>query len=148
MANFSQLITTIKGHEFVAKILAGEVATEPKSPFTRIVTSDHVYTIDQIPALTTIEGRRQETLVSAVEKQNNTTVLIHGGMNNRLLTVGYRLNTISVFFVDPDDGVEYLFGAAVHVPTPEAQLADFIFPFNGITTTGLLFNLYTTWYSS
>ena len=143
MSNFSTLITTSKGHGLVAKILAGELATEPQTPFTRIVTSSEVYQVTQIEALTTLMDIEQETLVSAVTKQNQTTIEIHGGMDNSSLTVGYRLNTVGVFFCDPDDGLEYLFGAAVHVPIPEEPSADFIFPFNGVTTTAIMFDLLT-----
>ena len=141
MANFSNLVTTIKGHELITKILAGELATEPQSPFTRIVTSSAVYQKNQLEGLTDLDQIRQETLVSGVTKQNQTTVEIHGGMDNSTLTVGYRLNTVGVFFREPNDPQEHLFGAAIHMPTPEEPSSDFIFPFNGLTTTGLLFDL-------
>ena len=141
MANFSNLITTTKGHELVTKILAGEIATEPQSPFTRIVTSSAVYQMSELESLIDLTEIQQETLVSSVTKQNQTTIEIHGGMNNSQLTVGYRLNTIGVYFRAPDDPQEYLFGAAIHTPTHEEPSADFIFPFNGLTTTGLLFDL-------
>jgi len=141
MANFSNLITTTKGHELIIKILAGEVAIEPQSPFTRIVTTSAVYQMNQLEALTSLDEIKQQTLVSGVTKQNQTTVEIHGGMDNSGLAVGYRLNTVGVYYRDPTDGMEYLFGAAIHVPIPEEPNADFIFPFNGLTTTGLLFDL-------
>ena len=141
MANFSNLITTKKGHELIVKILAGEIAIEPQSPFTRIVTSSAVYEISQLEGLTTLDQIKQETLVSAVTKQNKTTVLIHGGIENSRLTVGYRLNAVGVFYKEPNDPQEYLFGAAIHKPTVEEPNADFIFPFNGLTATGLLFDL-------
>ena len=144
MANFSNLITTTKGHELITRILAGEVATAPQSPFTRIVTSSAVYQLSQIEDLSDIADIRQETFVSAVARQNQTTVEIHGGMDNRDLTVGYRLNTVGVYFLDPADGLEYLFGAAIHMPTTDAPTADFIFPFNGLTTTSLLFDLFAS----
>jgi len=141
MANFSNLITTAKGHGFIVKILAGKLAAEPKAPFTRIVTSSAVYQLSQLEALTDLAEIRQETLVSAVAKQNQTTIMIHGGVDNSKLVTGYRLNTVGVYFIDPDDSQEYLFGAAVHLPTPDEPNSDFIFPFNGLTTTGLLFDL-------
>ena len=141
MANFSKLITTTKGHELIVDILAGKVATEPQSPFTRIVTSSAVYQLNQIEGLTSLDQIQQETLVSAVTKRNQATVEIHGGMDNSTLTAGYRLNTVGVYFRDPADGLEYLFGAVIHQPTTEEPAADFIFPFNGLTTTGLMFDL-------
>jgi len=141
MANFSNLITTAQGHALNAAILAGEVLTEPQSPFTRIVTSSAVYQLSELEALTTLSEIQQQTLVSGVTRQNETTVQIHGGMNNSDLTVGYRLNTVGVYFQWPNDAQEYLFGAAIHKPTPEEPSAEFIFPFNGSTTTGLIFDL-------
>ena len=144
MANFSRLITTTKGHELIAKILAGEIATEAQSPFTRIVTSSAVYDLSQLEGLEDLDRIHQETLVSATTKINKTTVEIHGGMDNNDLTAGYRLNTVGVFFRFPNDPEEYLYGVTIHQPTPEAPNADFIFPFNGSTTTGLMFDLLTS----
>ena len=141
MANFSSLITTSKGHELIIKILAGEVATEPQTPFTRIVTSSAVYQLSEVEALTNLSGIQQETLVSGVTKINQTTVKVEGGLDNATLTVGYRFNTVGVFFLDHEDGEEYLFGAAVHQPTTEEPNADFVWPFNGLTSTSLLFDL-------
>jgi len=141
MANFSKLVTTTKGHELIVKILAGKLSVEPQSPFSKIVTSSAIYELSQIESLTVLDQVQQYTLVSSVTKQNKTTVEIHGGMNNSTLTLGYRLNTVGVFFIDPSDSQEYLFGAAIHQPTSEAPTGDFIFPFNGLTTTGLMFDL-------
>jgi len=141
MANFSNLIITTKGHELNADFLAGEISTNIQTPFTRIVTSAAIYTPGELESLTTLDEIHQETLVSNVSKQNKTTIEIHGSMENSTLTVGYRLNTVGVYFRDPADGQEYLFGVAIHIPTPEAPAADFIFPFNGLTTTGLIFDL-------
>lgn len=141
MANFSNLITTARGHALVSAILAGEIATEPQTPFTRIVTSSAIYQLSELEGLSDLSEIQQEPLVSAVVRQNETTVQIHGGMNNSELTVGYRLNSVGVYFTDPADRQEYLFGVAVHIPTAEQPNADFIAPFNGSTTTGLIFDL-------
>ena len=144
MSNFSNLITTTKGHQFIFDILAGKVATSPQSPFTRIVTSSAVYQMNQLEGLVTLDEIRQETLISSVSKQNQTTIEIHGKIDNSTLTAGYRLNTLGVYFRNPDDGLEHLFGAAIHQPTPEIPTSDFIFPFNGLTTTTLSFDLFAT----
>jgi len=141
MSNFSNLITTAKGHELVTAILAGDIATEPRTPFTRIVTSSAVYQLSELEGLTELSEIRQETLVGDVIRQNDTTLLIHGGINNNELTVGYRFNAVGVYFNDPSDSQEYLFGVSIFVPTPEAPHADFIPPFNGSTTTGMIFDL-------
>ena len=142
MANFSNLITTKKGHEWIARILNGESIVQSQTPFTRIVTSSRIYQKSELEALTTLSDIKQETLVSGVTKQNETTIKIEGSIDNSELAVGYRLNTVGVFF-NPD-GNEYLFGVAINVPTPEEPNADFVYPFNGLTTTGILFDLITS----
>ena len=141
MANFSELIITTKGHELKTRILAGDLATEERTPLTKIVTSSAVYQLSDIEALTSLDGIQQETLVSSVTKTNQQTIRIHGVMNNNDLTTGYRLNTVGVFFKFPDDPQEYLYGATIHIGTFEEPNADFIFPFNGQSSTGMIFNL-------
>ena len=144
MANFSNLITTSKGHELITAILAGKIEMGSQSPFTKIVTSSAVHQLSELEGLLVLDEVHQETLVSDVAKQNQTTVTIHGSLDNSTLAVGYRLNTVGVYFLNPADGVEYLFGAAIHQPTTEAPNADFVFPFNGLTTTGLIFDLFAS----
>jgi len=140
---FSRFITTTKGHELTAKILAGEVPTIGQTPFTRIVTSEAVYQLGQLESLTGLDQIRQETLVSEVRRKNKTTISIHGRVDNSELAVGYRFNTFGVFFNCPTDGVEYLFGSSIFAPEPNVPQADFIHPFNGQTTTGITFNAIT-----
>jgi len=140
VANFSRLITTTKGHAFIASVLEGTVSTAPPSPFTRIVTSSAVYTPAQLEGLATLTDIQQETVVSDIVRLNATTIQIHGGIDNRDVSVGYRLNAAGVFFRDPADGEEYLFGVSIHVPTNDEPNADFIMPFNGSTTTGIIFD--------
>lgn len=144
MANFTDMRTTTKGHELLIDVLAGKLDLSSQTPFTRIVTSPTVYTLAEIEQLETIEDIRQETLVSAVTKVNQTTVEVHGGLENAQLRVGYRLNTVGVYFREPSTGEEFLFGGAIHDPTEEEPNAAFIFSFNGITSTALMFNLITS----
>ena len=141
MANFSQLITTTRGQGFMSRVLDGEFAGQTQTPFTRIVTSSAVYQMSELESLTELTNIRQETLVSSVTRQDESTVIIHGGVDNSGLNVGYRLAAVGVYFLDTNDGQEYLFGVAIHIPTTEEPNPDFIFPFNGLTITGMMFDL-------
>ena len=132
MANSSNLITTAKGHELIVRILAGEIQTESQTPFTRIIASSAVHQMSELKGLTTIDQIQQETLISSVTCRNQTAVEIRGGMDNSNLQVGYRLNTVGVYFRNPMDNNEYLFGTDIHKSTPEEPPANFIFPYQRI----------------
>lgn len=139
MALFKNIVITLKGRALIAKMLAGAKGID----FKRIQTSQDVYTSGQLPDLLGFKTVNQSTLISQITRINDTAIQLNGGMNNTGLTKSYNCNTVGVTAVDPDEG-EILFGAAIVDLTAPGNTPDFVPAFNGITSTGLLFDLVVT----
>lgn len=132
MAKMKQTVITNAGQSLMAKLLAGEKAT-----FTKVVFSSQTYTEGQLQALSSIAGVKQESLVSRITRTNASTVQVETSITNSELTTGYYLNTIGLY-AKGADGLEVLYSVTM------AEEADYIPPYNGITSTGIYIKLITT----
>jgi hypothetical protein len=130
MASFQNVVITTKGQALMAKMMAGTGNVQ----FTKISTSSQTYTAAQLEALTSLTNVKQTTLVSKVTRTNNTAIKIEGAINNAALATGYSCQTVGVYALDPDDG-EILYGVTI------TSQADYIPAFNGVTSTGIKFEL-------
>jgi hypothetical protein len=131
MAQFQNVIITTKGQALMAKMMAGVGNVR----FTKINTSSTTYTTAQLEGLTSLSNIKQTTLVSKVTRTNNTAIKIEGAINNASLSTGYLCQTVGVYAIDPDEG-EILYGVTI----VNGQ-ADYIPAFNGVTSTGIKFEL-------
>lgn len=135
MAEFSKLVITKAGQTLIAKIMAGEASNVD---FTRVAASKATFTVDELEMLSTLPDIMQEVEISYKARTNDVAVTIETAFSNHKLTVGYNMNTIGLFAVDPDVG-EILYAACV-------ELSGYCYmpPFNGITISGALVKLITT----
>ena len=109
MAEFSKLVITKAGQALIAKVLEG---TAKDVDFTKVAVSKAAFTVDELELLTTLPDVMQEEKISYKARTNDVTVQIETAFNNTKLTVGYPMNTLGLFAVDPDDG-EILYAACV-----------------------------------
>lgn len=135
MAQFSKLVITKAGQALIAKIMAGEASDVD---FTKVAASKATFTVDELEMLSALPDIMQEVEISYKARTNDVAVTIETAFSNHKLTVGYNMNTIGLFAVDPDDG-EILYAACV-------ELSGYCYmpPFNGITVSGALVKLITT----
>ena len=135
MAEFSKLVITQKGQALIAKVLEG---TATDVDFTKIAASKATFTVDQLEKLTALPDVMQEEKISYKTRTNNVAVQIETAFNNTKLTVGYPMNTLGLFAVDPDEG-EILYAACA-----ETSGYCYMPPYNGITVSGAYIRLITT----
>ena len=101
MAEFSKLVITKAGQALIAKVLEG---TAKDVDFTKVAASKATFTVDELELLTALPDVMQEEKISYKTRTNDVTVQIETAFNNTNLTVGYPMNTLGLFAVDPDDG--------------------------------------------
>ena len=94
-----ELVVTNKGKELITKLIEGSETIN----FTRIKTSIHDYSSDNLEDLTDIEEVKQESLISSVEKTDNTVVEVIAMINNSALQEGYYIKTIGLYAKDSND---------------------------------------------
>lgn len=134
MAEFSSFVIQPKGHALMSKLIAGSGTCN----FSAIRTSTTVYTQGQLEAgLTSLTNIKQSTDISSISRINNVSVNIKGAMNNTDLVTGYTVNTIGLYAIDPDEG-EILYAVT------RATSAGYMPPYNGITSSGILFDFVIT----
>ncbi len=133
MAEFGSFVITNNGQALMAKLIANQTTCN----FTCIKTSSTVYTQAQLQALTSLTNIKQSCDISSISRVNNVSVNIKGALNNTSLTVGYTVNTIGLYAIDPDLG-EILYAVA------RATTAGYMPPYNSITSSGILFDLVIT----
>lgn len=135
MAEFSRLIITKKGQALIAKVLAGTVADVE---FTKVAASKASYTMDELEWLSALPEIMQEAEISYKARTNDVAVVIETAFSNTKLTVGYPMNTLGLFAIDPDEG-EILYAAC-------AEISGYCYmpPYNGITVSGAYIQLVTT----
>jgi hypothetical protein len=134
MAEFSSFVIQPKGHALMSKLIAGSGTCN----FSAIRTSTTVYTQGQLESgLTSLTNIKQSTEISSISRINNTSVNIKGALNNKDLVTGYTVNTIGLYAIDPDEG-EILYAVA------RAISAGYMPPYNGITSSGILFDFVIT----
>ena len=133
MAQFGSFVITNRGQALMAKMIADQTTCN----FTCIKTSSTAYGHIQLQALVSMTNIKQSCDISSISRVNNASVNIKGALNNTSLTEGYTVNTIGLYAIDPDYG-EILYAAAM------AITAGYMPPYNGITSSGILFDLVIT----
>ena len=96
MAVFSKLVTTEKGRELMAKVLANQQTIV----FTQVALSNVEYATDELETLETIDGIKQIGSISKVSKFENSTVKIETVITNTTLTEGYYIKTVALYAQD------------------------------------------------
>ena len=136
MAEYNKLTITNKGQALMSKLIAGRTGVE----FTKISTSTNVYTTAQILALTSLANIKQTTRISRITRTNNVAVQIEAAIENSNLTVGYKINSIGLYALDPDEG-EILYAVA---SVDSSDKGAYMPPYNNLTVSGAYFKLVTT----
>lgn len=134
MAEYSRLITTLKGRALFAKILSGQ---EVKFDLPRIAVSSKQYELSELEGLEALEDIQQSSLVARKEVTSAAAMRVETVFTNETLTAGYYMRTIGLFATDPDEG-EILFAAAV-----ETSGLCYMPPFNGLTISGAYISMLT-----
>ena len=128
-----ELVETNKGKELITKLIEGSETIN----FTRIKTSIHDYSSDNLEDLTDIEEVRQESMISSVEKTDNTVVEVIAMINNNALQEGYYIKTIGLYAKDSNDN-EILYGVSI-----AGKYADYMPAYGGKTVSSISYKLIT-----
>lgn len=128
-----ELVVTNKGKELITKLIEGSETIN----FTRIKTSVHDYSSDNLEDLTDIEEVKQESMISSVEKTDNTTVEVIAMINNSTLQEGYYIKTIGLYAQDSNSN-EILYGVSVAGKYP-----DYMPAYGGKTVSSISYKLIT-----
>ena len=128
-----ELVVTNKGKELITKLIEGSETIN----FTRIKTSIHDYSSDNLEDLTDIEEVRQESMISSVEKTDNTVVEVIAMINNNVLQEGYYIKTIGLYAKDSNDN-EILYGVSI-----AGKYADYMPAYGGKTVSSISYKLIT-----
>lgn len=134
MAEYSKLITTLKGRALFAKLLAGR---EFKFDLPYIAVSSKQYELSELEGLDALEEIRQSSLVARKEVTSTAAMRVETAFTNEALTAGYYMRTVGLFATDPDEG-EILFAVAV-----ETSGMCYMPPYNGLTISGAYITLIT-----
>lgn len=128
-----ELVVTNKGKELIAKLIQGSETIN----FTRIKTSIHDYSGDNLEDLTDIEEVKQESMISSVEKTDNTIVEVIAMINNSTLQEGYYIKTIGLYAQDSNSN-EILYGVSIAGKYP-----DYMPSYGGKTVSSISYKLIT-----
>lgn len=123
------LIVTNAGQALIAKLIAGTAEIN----FTKIKTSDYVYTASDIPALTELFQIKQTANVSSISIVSSSIVKVRALINNTGLNTGYYVNAVGLYATDSSTNTEILFGVSLC-----GDLADYI-PAQSDTVTGITY---------
>mgnify|MGYP000009480087 CR=1 FL=1 len=107
MSNWNPYIITDKGR----KLLAETGVLNNALTFLDLRTSSHVYTSDQIPALTELEDTQGTFPFTAKETVNETSVKLEAIVSNKNVTAAYQWNSTGVYAND-SNGTPVLFAVA------------------------------------
>lgn len=127
---FKQAIVTKQGRELMAKLLNGQ-----STKFTSIKVSSTVYQDGQLENLTALTNIKQETVVQVYEN-NTATISAIGAIENTGLQIGYYINTVGLYAIDPDKG-EILYSVS------SASVNGYMPPDTGVSKSGFNFKIYS-----
>lgn len=137
MAQWKTAVITAKGVALMGKIMSGST----KLNFSKICTSDTVYKDNQLSALTSLSGIKQEALIAGITKKNDATVQVSTQFSNVALKTGYYVRTVGLYAVDPAEG-DILYSVCIVDET--ASTPDYMPPYNGVGVSSLIMNMVTT----
>ena len=123
------LIVTNAGQSLIAKLISGTAEIN----FTKIKTSDYVYTASDIPALTELSQIKQTANVSSISIVSSSIVKVRALVNNTGLNTGYYVKAVGLYATDSSTNTEILFGVSLC-----GELADYI-PAQSDTVTGITY---------
>ncbi len=133
MTEYSKLVTTTKGKNLIVKAATGTYDIK----FTKVCTSNAIYTEKQLENLTGINNIRQTGIISKISRADSK-IKVETVLSNTNLTDGYYMRTIGLYANDPEEG-EILYAACV------ATNDNCYMPANsGISSTGVYINMYQT----
>ena len=136
MAQFKTAVITQKGMSLMSKVISGTASLT----FSKIATSSHTYTDNQLAALTSLSDVKQTSYVSDVKKLNDTTVQVSASFTNAALNAGYYVKTIGLYAIDPADG-EILY--SVCIANESVATPDYMPAYNNVGVSSLLVNMVT-----
>ena len=110
----NEFVFTAAGQQLVSRMIAGEAT----AAFTRVETSDHEYTKNEVEMLTALADVKQEVLISKVTRVDPAKVELLIALDNRDVKETYNVIAIGVYARDSDQQ-EILFGVAVNTDTPD-----------------------------
>lgn len=128
-----ELVITNKGKELIAKLIEGSDSIK----FTRIKTSTYIYDHDDIEDLLDIENIKQESLISSVEKIDNSAVEVLAMINNAGLEEGYYIQTLGLYVEDSNEN-EILYGVSI-----SSEYPDYMPAYSGKTMSSISYRLIT-----
>jgi len=124
-----KLIVTNAGQSLIAKLISGTAEIN----FTKIKTSDYVYTASDIPALTELSQIRQTANVSSITIVSSSVVKVRAVVNNTSLSTGYYVKAVGLYATDSSTNEEILFGVSLC-----GNMADYM-PSQSGTVTGITY---------
>ena len=137
MAYFTQLYITDSGKALLAKAIQGTGKIE----FTKMCTSSHEYTDEELLALTELEEIKQECHQLTATYPDAHTVKIEAAISNKDLTGGYFLRSIGLYAIyDSDTNAKEILYAVAR----ELTWLHYIPAFKEKTVSGLNFQLVTS----
>ena len=127
---FKQAVITKQGRELMAKLLAGGTTTQ----FTKIVVSSTVYSDAQLENLTALTNVKM-TAPAQAYGNNTATVAVTAAIENTGLSVGFDVNTVGLYAVDPQKG-EILYSVS------SARENGYMPADTGVSKSGFNFKIY------
>lgn len=104
---FKSPVITKQGRELIAKTLSRNVYIS----FTKISLSSSIYAESQLETLSSLSNIKVQSKAQ-VFKNDKTSVVVSGTVNNAGLLEGTDINTVGIFAADPDAG-EILYAVAI-----------------------------------
>lgn len=128
MALYKQVILTDQGQVFLNEIMQSPSSLE----FTKMTSSEKVYTPQEVRDLRVFVDEVQESLIRVYERVTETTVRLEVLFSNEHLNTAYNINSIGIFVKGPD-GSDMLFGVAI------AEEAFYMTETDSVMPTGAVF---------
>lgn len=128
MENF---IITNSGKELQARMVAGDATAK----FTKISTSAHDYSGENLEALTELTDIRQTVPVSSVIRKEAALVVVTSSIDNSSLEDGYYVRALGLYAED-DEGNEVLFAVST-----SGEYPDYMPPFSGGTLSAVTYDM-------
>lgn len=134
MAEFKSVVITKQGHALMAKLLSGD----GNIIFTKIEISDMTYSDEQLETLTSLTDVKQTAAINQVTRMNGAAVKLEAAISNEQLETGYHMQTVGLYANDTADDAEVLYGVM------SAKEAGWMPPYNGISVSSAIFDMYVT----